>query len=192
MPSLQLQVEDKLTARGRFKRLLWGGASSSSIFERELVDTINCVYLPPLRDAEARLCEGRGSRLARLLRNLCRDDPARAKLEAKVNEFNRGLAEDQNEPIAMANALIRKRLRQAVGEVFGQDTSVRFAETNFSRIVESLRLLFFPDIAPDGAAGPSPEAFRSLEQNSLGYNNLLYLATVLASCHSRPKEAWNT
>ncbi len=186
---LNLQIENKLTVKGRFKRLLWGGASSSSIFEWELMDTINCVYLPPLRDAEARLCEGRGSRLARLLRNLCRQDLAKAQgentlhpLEQKFNDFNKSIAENENEPVARANSLIRQRLQEAVGEVFGQDTRIRFSETNFNRIVESLRLLFFPDID----SSISTEAFRGLEENSLGYNNLLYLATILAELTQPP------
>lgn len=57
--SLTLQADNKENRRGRYKRLLWGGASRNSIFEWELLDTINCIYLPPLRDAEAKLREGR-------------------------------------------------------------------------------------------------------------------------------------
>jgi predicted ATP-dependent endonuclease of OLD family len=47
---------------------------------------------------------------------------------------------------------------------------------NFNNIVENLRLLFFPE----ANALDKAELFRDLDQNSLGYNNLLYLATVLA------------
>jgi len=67
-------------------------------------------------------------------------------------------------------------LKEALGQVFGQTTQIQFSEAKFNRIVENLRLLFYPDpVAP-----LTSEMFRSLEQNSLGYNNLLYLATVLA------------
>jgi predicted ATP-dependent endonuclease of OLD family len=180
---LTLEVENKEGKDGRFKRALWGGASRASAFERELFDAIDCVYLPPLRDAEAKLREGKGSRLARLLRNLNHQQLDEHKrqgtqhpLVESVREFNAKLAGDTSQPIAQANELIRTRLQEAVGAVFGQDTQVQFSEANFSRIVESLRLLFFPDLA----AGAAPEMFRSLHENSLGYNNLLYLATVLA------------
>ncbi len=174
--TLNLQMENKLTPRGYYKRSLWGGASRHSIFEGELMDTINCVYLPPLRDAEAKLREGRGSRLARLLRNLTSKDDATDQLEQQFAEFHKALADDGQSSIAKANNLIRARLHEAVGQIFAQDTRVQFAEASFNRIVESLRLLFFPEIDSEIPA----EAFRTLQENSLGYNNLLYVATILA------------
>lgn len=174
--SLTLLVDNKQNHYGRYKRALWGGVSRSSMFERELFETINCIYLPPLRDATSRLQEGRGSRLARLLKNLNSKAIAEAKqkdelhpLEEKVKSFNEQLAAEPNESIDTANELIRTRLIEAIGTVFGQDTNIRFSEVNFNRIVENLRLLFFPQ----ANATISRDAFRSLEENSLGYNNLL-------------------
>ena len=179
--TLTLQVENKLNPRGRFKWDHWGGASRSSMFEKELFDTIHCIYLPPLRDAEAKLREGKGSRLARLLRNLnkkalkkAQDDNKPHPLEKDVKNFNENLAQDES--IRKANNLIQERLKEALGNIFGQNTRIQYSETNFNRIVENLRLLFYPDLKTT----PSLEMFRSLDQNSLGYNNLLYLATVLA------------
>ncbi|MFX1521560.1 MAG: ATP-dependent endonuclease [Promethearchaeota archaeon] len=181
--TLTLQVDNKADNKGRFKQLLWGGASRSSMFEKELFDAIDCIYLPPLRDAETKLREGRTSRLARLLKNINKESIKKAReknelhsLEKKVKDFNDELAKDDNESIFKANELIKKRLKEAIGDVFGQDTHIQFSEASFNRIVESLRLFFFPEI---GANIPI-EAFRSLEENSLGYNNLLYIATVLA------------
>ncbi len=180
--SLNLHVENKETARGRYKRALWGGSSRASMFERELFDRIDCIYLPPLRDAEAKLQEGRGSRLARLLKTLNQDAIAKGAppLEKEVAAFNASLAGDDTKAIAQANKLIRNALKDAIGEVFGQETSIQFSENSFTRIVESLRLFFFPRFQDK----PAQELFRSLEENSLGYNNLLYLATVLAELSS--------
>ncbi|MCX6679772.1 MAG: AAA family ATPase [Methanothrix sp.] len=181
--SLTLLVDNKQNHRGNYKRTLWGGVSQASMFEWELFDSINCVYLPPLRDAEARLSEGRSSRLARLLKNLQRQKIQEAKkkgellpIEKTVRDFNKNLSDDKDGVIAKANELIRARLRESFGPVFGQDTQIQFSEVNFNRIAESLRLMFFPNIK-DRA---SSEEFRTLMENSLGYNNLLYLATVLA------------
>lgn len=187
---LTLSVENKLTGRGRYRWTLWGGASRASAFERELFDAIGCAYLPPLRDAEARLKEGRGSRLARLLRNLSREDLRRAEAEGQeyplvksFRDWNRSVAEDPQYPIYRANELIRSRLKEALGSVFGQDTAIQFSETSFDRIVESLRLLFFP-----GVDQQDRELYRSLEENSLGYNNLIYLAAVLAELVGVPHD----
>ncbi|HIH36383.1 MAG TPA: AAA family ATPase [Methanocellales archaeon] len=180
--SLTLLIENKQNHRGQYKRTLWGGVSQASILEWELFDLINFVYLPPLRDAEARLSEGRSSRLARLLKNLQRQAISEAKkkgellpIEESVRDFNESLSTDKDGVIAKANELIRERLLESFGPVFGQDTQIQFSEVNFNRIAESLMLLFFPYIE-----GASSEDFRTLVENSLGYNNLLYLATVLA------------
>ncbi|MEN6427321.1 MAG: AAA family ATPase [Phycisphaerales bacterium] len=181
--TLTLQVENKENSRGRYKRFLWGGASRASMFERELFDAIDCIYLPPLRDAEAKLREGRSSRLARLFKNLNRESLQQAKdtgsehsLVSKVKNLTNELSSNKDEHIRKANDLIRTRLRDAIGTVFGQDTQIKFTEADFGRIVESLRLFFFPQVE----AGVDRDAFRSLEENSLGYNNLIYIATVLA------------
>src|SRR5690606_29581114 len=64
----------------------------------------------------------------------------------------------------------------SLGTILGQDATIQFAEVNFDRIVERLRLLFYPKINES----TKPEYFRDISENSLGYNNILYLATVLA------------
>ncbi len=182
---LTLDVDNKPKKQGRFRPFRWGGASRASAFEWELFDRINCIYLPPLRDAEAKLREGRGSRLARLLRNLNKNEEAQNAIETRVKQFNDELAREKTGAISQANELIRERLNEALGRVFAQDTSIRFSETNFNRIVESLRLLFFPRIE----SVPKQELFRNLEENSLGYNNLIYIATVLAELTTPSEEA---
>lgn len=175
--TLNLEVLNKETTRG-YRPIRWGGVSRASMFERELFDRINCIYLPPMRDAEAKLREGKGSRLARLLKNLNQQLVAAGTppLVEEVRKFNDTLAADESKSIKQANTLIRTALSEAIGKVFGQDTLIQFSESNFNRIVENLRLVFFPRFKD----GTEKELFRSLEENSLGYNNLLYLATVLA------------
>ncbi|WP_316901002.1 AAA family ATPase [Pseudodesulfovibrio indicus] len=191
--SLSLSVDNKQNNKGFFTRKVWGGDSHSSLFEWELFDSINCVYLPPLRDAEFKLKEGRYSRLARLLRKLNKDDIDKSKkgktlhpLEEDVKNFNETLSKDKTKAIYKANQVIKGKLKDAMGVAFGQETLIQFSEVNFDRIVENLRLLFFPKIT----GSISPEMFRSLEENSLGYNNLLYLATVLAELTSNTDDEY--
>lgn len=178
---LNLQAENK-EIQGRFKKLIWGGVSKSSQFDPELLDLIQCIYLPPLRDAESKLSHGRQSRLSKLLKALNRKELVQCKkagtlhpLEEKVKEFNSSLATDTSLSIKDANKLITENLTMAIGHHFGQNTSIQFAETDFTKIAESLTLLFFPNLSID-----DQELFRSLSQNSLGYNNLLYIASILA------------
>lgn len=177
---LNIDIHEKRDRRNNFKKVVWGGESSSSIFEWEPLNDIQCVYLPALRDAEKKLRANRGSRLARLLLNLSQDEIKEKRksgelmeIEKDVNEFNNELAKKKD--IARANELINESLENALGNVFGQNTKIQFNEFSYERIVESLRLVFFPGISAN-----EDVAYRNLFENSLGYNNLIYLATILA------------
>ena len=168
--------------RGRFKKIVWGGKSKSSQFDSELLELIQCIYLTPLRDAESKLSNGRQSRLSKLLKALnrkqlkqCKDSEQLHPLEEKLKKFNESIASDESLNIKNANNLINQNLTAAVGHYFGQKTIIQFAENDFTKIAESLKLLFFPNLSVT-----DQELFRSLSQNSLGYNNLLYIASILA------------
>lgn len=175
---LNLAIENKEDARGKFKRKIWGNEAEVGLFEWELLNRINCIYLPPLRDAEEKLRAFKGSRLARLLKNLRKphegdDHP----LEKKFAALNKDLLNEDS--IKEANAFIKDNILKSVGAIFGQDASLQFSEINFDRIVERIRLLFFPQLPTTGGV-TNPDMFRELNENSLGFNNILYLATVLA------------
>ncbi len=178
---LNLEVLNK-ELRGRFKKNFWGGNSKSSQFDIELFDKIHCIYLPPLRDAESKLVNGRQSRLSKLLKFIEADQLKKCKkaekqhpLVEKFKEFNQSLIEDKESSIKKANKLIADHLLEAIGQNFSQSTHIQFVENEFSKIVENLRLIFFPKITNAEA-----DQFRDLCQNSLGYNNLLYIASILA------------
>jgi putative ATP-dependent endonuclease of the OLD family len=177
---LNVEISRKQDKRNNFKRNIWGGESSNSIFEWEPLNDIQCVYLPALRDAEKKLRANRGSRLSRLLLNLSQDEMKEKRkagelmdIERDVNNFNIELAKKKE--IAKANELINESLKKALGVVFGQSTKIQFNDLTYERIVEALRLVFFPGIFTNEDAN-----YRNLCENSLGYNNLIYLATVLA------------
>lgn len=180
---LNKKIDNKQNNRGRFDHTTWGGESVVGIFEWELVNAISCIYLPPLRDAESKLEAYRGSRLSRLFR---KDKPKKGepkhKIEEQFEEFNKELLKDKT--ISDVNEAIKKNLKESLGTVLGQDALIQFAEVNFDRIVERLRLLFYPKIS----ASTKSELFRDISENSLGYNNILYLATVLAELDGLEKE----
>ncbi|MDC5557131.1 AAA family ATPase [Acinetobacter baumannii] len=178
---LNLEVLNK-ELRGRFKKSFWGGNSKSSQFDVELFDKIHCIYLPPLRDAESKLVNGRQSRLSKLLKFIeadqlkaCKKAEKQHPLEEKFTKFNQSLIDDEDSSIKKANELIANHLLEAIGQNFSQSTHIQFVENEFSKIVENLRLIFFPKITEAEA-----DQFRDLCQNSLGYNNLLYIASILA------------
>lgn len=176
---LNIEYSNTLDVRNTYKHKRWGGNSSNSIFDWEPLNDIQCVYLPALRDAERKLRSGRGSRLARFITNLSADElhekrknHEKMQLEADVEQFNKTVGKTD---IERANKLINESLKNAAGSIFGQSTHIQFNELSYERIVESLRLLFFPDINHDEGT-----VYRNLFENSLGYNNLIYIATILA------------
>lgn len=180
--SARLNVEYlySITARNTYKQKRWGGVSSNSAFDWETLNDIQCVYLPPLRDAERYLRAGRGSRLARLLTALSFDElkdkrirKEKMPLETEFSDFNRKI--EQETDVKRANDLINESLKEAGGSVFGQSISIRFNEMSYERIVESLQLLFADKLDVDETT-----IFNNLCENSLGYNNLIYIATILA------------
>lgn len=177
---LNIDIAKKQDRRNNYKKAIWGGESSNSVFEWEILNDIQCVYLPALRDAEKKLKASRGSRLARLLINLSQktlEEKRKAgelmDIEKDVNDFNSELAKKPD--IARANELINDSLENALGTVFAQTTKIRFGDVTFERIVEALRIVFFPGKVPT-----EENVYRNLFENSLGYNNLIYLATILA------------
>lgn len=177
---LNIDIAKKQDRRHNYKRAVWGGEASNSVFEWEILNDIQCVYLPALRDAEKKLKASRGSRLARLLINLSQktlEEKRKAgelmDIEQDVNNFNAELAKKPD--IAKANELINESLEKALGTVFAQTTKIQFGDVTFERIVEALRIVFFPGKMP-----AEESVYRNLFENSLGYNNLIYLATILA------------
>ena len=173
---LHLKVTENASKPGYYKRKYWGGKSSASIFEEDTFDKIECVYLPPLRDAEAKLSTGKYSRLALLLKKKYGENTD--VLVNAVTDFNRTIIENKDnkyEEIDDVKKAINKKIVDALGERLGQSIGLQFSETTFNRIIENIRMVFFPQ-----SGETDPMKFRDLATNSLGYNNLLYIATVFS------------
>ncbi|KAA1178373.1 ATP-dependent nuclease [Paenibacillus sp. B2(2019)] len=173
---LHLEINSNPNRKGYYKKEVWGGASKSSIFEDETFDCIDCIYLPPLRDAEEKLVNGKKSRLAQLLKKQYGDN--KDSLVRSVTEFNSQItsnAENKYNEIEKAKTNINTKLEETLGQRLGQSINLQFADSSFNKIVESIKMVFFPGINQNDS-----EKFRDISINSLGYNNLLYIATVFA------------
>lgn len=139
---LNLEIQHITNIRNVYKQNRWGGKSSGSIFDWEPLNDIQCVYLPPLRDAERALRSGRGSRLSRLIANLSeeklkeiRDRSELMPLEEDFNDFNSAVS--QEEEIIHAKNLINESLEKAAGTVYSQKTAIQFNPLKYE---ESLNL----------------------------------------------------
>ena len=173
---LHLRISENTSKSGNIKRRYWGGQAMSSIFEEDTFDRIECIYLPPLRDAEAKLSAGKRSRLTPLLKKQYGDNTQ--TLVQSVTEFNNSILQNEEGNHSEINAVkssINKIIVESLGAQLGQSINLQFSETTFTKIVENIRMVFFPH-----SGETNIEKFRDLATNSLGYNNLLYIATVFS------------
>lgn len=170
---LHLDISENPSRPGTYRRKFWGGRMQSGIFEEETFDKIETIYLPPLRDAEVKLSNGKRSRLAYVLKRRFDGDEDKSLVE-KVQSFNNELTQNDGK-IKDTKTKINKQITDAIGREMGQSINLQFSETTFSKIIENIRMVFFPQ---SGALDTAQ--FRDLATNSLGYNNVLYIATVFS------------
>lgn len=173
---LHVQLTENSLKPGNLKRRFWGGKSMASIFEDDTFDRVECIYLPPLRDAEAKLSNGRRSRLVQLLKKKYGDNTE--GLVESVKQLNETIAQNKDgkhSEIGEVKTSINNKIQEALGHQLGQSVDLLFSETSFNRIIENIKLVFFPHTNETDLG-----KFRELATNSLGYNNLLYIATVFS------------
>ncbi len=158
-----------LQEKGRFRVKRWGGANSGERTQipTEILEALPVTFLPALRDAEAALTPGNRSVLARVLRDLSKrgGDDYYQDFETIFEKANEQL---KDQPLIQT---VEGRLRNSMQEMAGAgypEPLIRAADPAFGRIVRTLRVIL--DKAPVG----------NLSKSGLGFNNLLFIGTVLA------------
>lgn len=162
--------------RGRPRRAQYfGGRSTVAEVEDWAREAITFTYLPPLRDAEVELGPGRGgtNRLVALLRAFAPEEVDQEALVRIVKEANSKMQEA--DLIKSARISVQERLEFILGDGYAQQVDLLFAEPRFERVAGALRAM----------VGDFAEPLE-LAQNGLGYNNLLYMATLLAGLSREP------
>lgn len=172
----RLRLRARLRPDGRVDTDWLGGDADHPDIERWAREAITFTYLHPLRDAGADLRPGRDNRLVGLLSALAPDGHTdRAAIEQIATQANAAL--DQVHTVQTAKARVQDRLAALSGRgSFSQRTDLAFADPRFERIVATLRALA-------GQLHPL-----EIAENGLGYNNLLYMAVLLAAL-AQPSDA---
>ena len=165
----KLRMKAKLGQDQRVRADWFGGDSENADVERHAREAIRFVYLHPLRNAAADLRPGRDNKLIPLLAALTPEN--HPDYQAIVD-----LAKDSNTELGKIGKVIEareevdRRLRGMTGEGrFQQQSTLAFEDPIFGRIVGSMR-------AKIGELVPL-----EMEENGLGFNNLLYMAVLLAA-----------
>src|SRR5690606_19233145 len=125
-------------------------------------DELLSVYLPPLRNPTEGLKPGYVSQIARLVKSFSTEEDEQ-KLVEIVEQVDRELK--QQTPISLACDAINNKIEKITGTDLSQLVDMSFSSTNFKKILGRLAL-FIENM--------------DVEQNGLGYNNIVYIAAVLS------------
>lgn len=168
----KITLRSELTESGRPRTRYVGGDFGQNDVESIAREAIRFVYLPALRDAEADLRPGPGNRLTTLLSAFAPEGHQdRVELVRIIREANQALAEVG--VVKQSAAAVQSRLTDITGKgPFEQSAQMGFSEARYERIVGSLQAML---------GGKIPV---QLAENGLGYNNLLYIAVILAAIQS--------
>lgn len=169
----------------KVKYKIWGGENEGQQITPDVLDLINFVYLSPVRDAVDALRPVRWNRLGELFSNIVIDkekrkidEKYRKELAAKVTSFYKK-DDDWANLIESGKEKINEHLNETSIEGKEQNIDIDFLPFEFRRIVDNLRIQF-PFFKDDKINGDfKKQRYLQISQNGLGYNNLLYIATVL-------------
>lgn len=153
---------------GYFRVKRWCGDHEEIPLSADMMENLRGVYLKPLRDASQSLRPSRNSQLSRLL-HLLADEAGRDG----INEALRQLDEDlkNHAPILSTQTAITTRHSEMLGPQLAQALSIGLSATDFQRLSSRLAL--------------AVDAFE-IEQNGLGFNNLIFMAVVLSELAKNP------
>lgn len=155
---------------GRLRVKRWCGVHEENAITSEMLEDLRSVYLPPLRDPAQGLRPSRSSQLARLVQRLSDEDTRKDVVET-LQKLDAEL--QTKKPIADAHDAVSKRHIEMLGAVLSQKLELGLSPSDFQRVAARLAL--------------AVETF-DVEQNGLGFNNLIYMAVVLTEL-SLSKEA---
>lgn len=188
MPRLQFHM--RFTYDGdRIKRKYWGGENEGQEISIEVLELFYFTYLGALRDATRDLAPSRGNRLSQLFLKLVETEDNRSQYAAAVNEQVRKAA-GWNDLLNSGKEKIRNHLQRVTLQHDAAEVEIDFVDKTFRRIVENLKMSV-PHVnaqqnAMSGSAKDEPNSVVfEISQNGLGYNNLIYISTVLGDLLER-------
>jgi putative ATP-dependent endonuclease of the OLD family len=172
----KIRLKATIHPSGRVQTQWFGGDSQQADVERHARDAVRFVYLHPLRDAAGDLRPGRDNKLISLVSALAPEGHGdRDAIVLAAQTANAAL--DSITTIVNARAHVAQRLGSMTGRGrYAQESGLAFEDPQFRRVVGALR------------AKIGQLAALEMEENGLGYNNLLYMAVLLAAIAGAPTD----
>ncbi|WJR67105.1 ATP-dependent endonuclease [Neorhizobium sp. CSC1952] len=183
LPALKLGADKKIEASitvqygdpdksGRLKTRRWCGDHEENALTADVLENLRSVYLQPLRDAGQALKPGRSSQLARLFQ-LLSDDDGRKQINDALVQLDVDLK--KHSPLVNTHKAITTRHEEMIGAQLKQVLDLGLSGTDFQKLAARLSLLV--------------DTFE-IEQNGLGFNNLIFMAVVLSEMAMNPDAAF--
>ncbi|AIO36739.1 AAA ATPase domain protein [Burkholderia cenocepacia] len=157
---------------GRLRAKRWCGDHEDVGLTADMMENLRGVYLPPLRDASQSLKPGRTSQLSRLFQ-LLSDDIGRNEINEALKKLDEELKKHQ--PITNTHTAIKSRHDTMLGPQLAQLLELGLSGSDFQRLASRLSLMV--------------DAFE-IEQNGLGFNNLIFMAVVLSELAKNPESSY--
>lgn len=152
----------KTDSESRLKLRRWVGEHEENPLTTEMLEELRAVYLQPLRDPASGLKPGRYSQLAKLLHRLSKE-PERDALELQLKQIDQDLK--PLPPLSTANTVIGERHAAMLGKELAQLLDLELSPSDFARFASRIGM---------SVGG------MEVEQNGLGFNNLIFMAVVLS------------
>jgi len=183
LPALKIDAAGKAEAHitiryaeadkiGRLRAKRWCGNHEDVGLTADMMENLRGVYLPPLRDASQSLKPSRTSQLSRLFQ-LLSDDIGRNEINEALKKLDEELKKHQ--PITNTHTAIKSRHDTMLGPQLAQLLELGLSGSDFQRLASRLSLMV--------------DAFE-IEQNGLGFNNLIFMAVVLSELAKNPESSY--
>lgn len=159
---------------GRLRVKRWCGDQEDVGLTSDMMENLRGVYLPPLRDASKGLRPSRTSQLSRLFQLLA-DEEGREGINVELKKLDEALKQQQ--PIINTHSAITTRHSSMLGPQLAQALELGLSASDFQRLASRLSLLV--------------DTFE-IEQNGLGFNNLIFMAVVLSEMAKNPDASYRS
>lgn len=157
---------------GRLRSKRWCGDHEDVGLTTDMMENLRGVYLPPLRDASQSLKPNRTSQLSRLFQLLA-TDAGKEGINNALKELDEALKEHQ--PVVSTHTAIKGRHDAMLGQQLAQSLELGISGSDFQRLASRLSLMV--------------DAFE-IEQNGLGFNNLIFMAVVISELAKNPEASY--
>ena len=173
----------KTKGETKIKKEYWGGKDKENRVPWEIWNELNYTYLSPLRDVTRDLKPNNNNLLSKLFLNISElkeEDDYREKMSELIKKnFNN---EKWEELLEEGKEKITTHLEQLNFIDDYQDINIAFSSFEFEDIVKKLILQLPVDFDMNTE---EKQIFFNLNQNGLGYNNLIYASTIFGDIIQR-------